>query len=133
MHPMIALQEALVTALRADPALVAITGAEGVFDARPQGWSGPCVVIARHDVRQTDGDEAPGQEHRMLFHCWAGQPSRRQALEMAERVVAVAMGLQLEELMVTRRVHLRTETAVDGETGLARAAVLLMFGSEPVA
>jgi hypothetical protein len=131
MHPIVALQGALVAALKGDAALVAITGAEGVFDARPHGWTGPCVVIDRHDVRQADGDGAPGQEHRVLLHCWSDRPSRRAALELAERVVTVALGLEGAELVVTRRVHLRTETVMDRDTGLAWAAVLLAFGSEP--
>jgi len=41
MHPISLLQGALVTALKADAALVAIAGADGVFDAAPNGRPAP--------------------------------------------------------------------------------------------
>lgn len=130
MHPISLLQGALVTALQADAALVAMTGGGGVFDAAPTGRAPPYVVVARHDVLSRDGDAAPGQEHRMLLHCWGDQPSRRRALDMAERVVAVALGLVAAGITVTHRQHVRTDTVIDDETGQARAAVTLRFMSE---
>lgn len=93
MHPIASLQAALVTALEGDGALTALIGAGGVFDAPPRSRPAPYVVIDRHDVRQRDGDLAPGQEHRVLLHCWSDQPSRQAALEIAERVVAVGLGV----------------------------------------
>lgn len=130
MHPISLLQGALVTALKGDAALVAIIGADGVFDAAPTGRAAPYVVIARHDVIQRDGDGAPGQEHRLLLHCWGDQPSRRRALDMAERVVAVAAEIVATGIVVTHREHVRTETVIDRDTGQARAAVVLRFLSE---
>lgn len=130
MHPISLLQGALVTALKADAALVAIAGADGVFDAAPNGRPAPYVVIARHDVIQRDGDGTPGQEHRLLLHCWGDQPSRKRALDMAERVVEVAMAFVAAGITVTHREHVRTETVIDRDTGLARAAVGLRFLSE---
>src|SRR5690606_4145975 len=62
MHPITLLQGALVTALKADAALVAIAGADGVFDAAPKGRPAPYVVVARHDLIQRDGDATPGWE-----------------------------------------------------------------------
>jgi hypothetical protein len=130
MHPISLLQAALVTALKADADLVAIAGADGVFDAAPNGRPAPYVVIARHDTIQRDGDGTPGQEHRLLLHCWGDQPSRKRALDMAERVVAVALGFAASGITVTHREHVRTETVIDRDTGLARAAVGLRFLSE---
>lgn len=130
MHPIALLQTALVAALEADAALVALIGADGVFDTPPRDRPAPYVVIERHDIRQRDGDAAPGQEHRLLLHCWAGQPSRRAALEIAERVTLAATGLTPSGLAVTHAEHMRTETAIDGRTGQARAAVTLRFFSE---
>jgi hypothetical protein len=130
MHPISLLQAALVTALKADADLVAIAGADGVFDAAPNGRPAPYVVIARHDTIQRDGDDSPGQEHRLLLHCWGDQPSRKRALDMAERVVAVALGFAASGITVTHREHVRTETVIDRDTGLARAAVGLRFLSE---
>jgi len=130
MHPISLLQGALVTALKADAALAAIAGADGVFDAAPNGRPAPYVVIARHDVVQRDADGAPGQEHRLLLHCWGDQPSRKRALDMAERVVDVAQGFTAAGITVTHREHVRTETLIDKDTGHARAAVSLRILSE---
>ena len=123
MHPISLLQGALVTALKADTALVAITGANGVFDAAPTGRAPPYVVVARHDVLSRDGDAALGWEHRVLLHCWGDQPSRKRALDMAERMVAVALGFGAAGITVTHREHVRTDSVIDDDTGLARAAV----------
>ena len=130
MHPISLLQAALVSALRADAALAALTGPDGVFDAAPRGRPAPYVVIARHDMIARDGDAAPGQEHRLLFHCWGGQPSRSHALDMAARVTEVALALNPPELAVTHCQHMRTDTVIDRDTGQARAAVTLRFFSE---
>ena len=130
MHPISLLQGALVGALKTDPALVAITGANGVFDAAPTGRPAPYVVIARHDMIQRDGDIAPGQEHRLLLHCWSDQASRKRALDMAERVVELAVGLTATGLVVSHAEHVRTDTQIDKDTGHARAAVTLRFLSE---
>ena len=130
MHPISLLQGALVSALKVDAALVAIIGTDGVFDAPPSGRAPPYLVVVRHDVLSRDGDLAPGHEHRLLLHCWADQASRRRALDMAERVVAVAEMLVEDGITVTSREHVRTDTAMDRETGLARAAVTLRFLTE---
>ncbi|MDC9823824.1 DUF3168 domain-containing protein [Devosia sp. ZB163] len=120
-HPIIELQSALVANLRGDPGLAGV----GIFDAPPQAASPPYVAIARHDLLPRDGD--------VTLHVWAGQPSRKAALAIAERVVAVAEALTAVGLAVTHIQHERTDTAIDGETGQARAAVAVRFFSEPVA
>lgn len=133
MHPIVALQGALVAGLGNDAELVAIIGANGVFDAPPKGRAAPYVVIVRHDVIQRDGDAAPGQEHRVLIHCWGDQPSRRRALAIAERVVAVGLAASAAGLVVSHAEHVRTDTVIDRDTGQARAAVTLRFFSEAAA
>ena len=125
------IQAALVGAWAEDTALTALIGAGGVFDAPPKGRQPPYVTILRHDAAPRDGDETPGLEHRLVIHCWSPQPSRRAALEIAERVVAVGAGaLAPVGLMVTHAEHMRTETSIDTATGQARAAVTLRFFSE---
>jgi hypothetical protein len=126
-HPIMTLQAALVQALRDDPALSGV----GVFDAPPAGAERPWIAIARHDVIARDGDLTPGHEHRMLVHVWAAEASRRAALEIAERVVVAAIEFVVTELVVTLRRYDRTDTAIDGATGVARAVVALRFHSEP--
>jgi len=121
-HPIIELQAMLATALRAEDL--------AMFDAPPSGAAPPYLAIVRHDVAPRDGDEAPGHEHRVAIHCWAATPSRKAALALAEQVLAVGLGPLSGPLAVTHVVHERTETAVDGETGLARAAVVMRFFTE---
>ena len=132
-HPIIALQGSLVAALAADAQLVALAGEGGVFDAPPKGRAGAHVTIARHDLLARDAAGAPGNEHRLLLHAWAEGPSRRAAVTIVERVVAVALGAPLDGggLLVTHRVHERTDTEVDGRSGRARAAVALRMFTEP--
>ena len=126
-HPIVALQSTLVSALKADAGLTGV----GVFDAPVRRALAPYLVVARHDLLPRDGDLAPGFEHRVALHCWAADPSRRAALALAERVVAVGDGLTAAGVRVTHRAHERTDTAIDLETGQARAAVALRFFSEP--
>lgn len=134
-HPILDLQAALVAALAADSALTALIGAGSVFDAPPKGRKAPQVVVVRHDLFPRDGDAAPGHEHRVLIQCWSDQPSRKAVLAIAERVLALAMASDLDgaDLIVTHRRHERTDTEIDGETGVAKAALALRFFSEPVA
>jgi hypothetical protein len=123
-HPILALQATLVAGLR-DAGLT-------VFDAPPPGKLPPYVTIARHDMLPRDGDDAPGYEHRLLFHAWAADASRKAAVTLAEVVVATATAAALDgDLRVTLRRHERTETAIDAVSGRARAAVAMTFYSEP--
>jgi hypothetical protein len=132
-HPILALQSTLIPALRTDTALTALIGADAVFDAPPRDRHPPYVVLARHDLLPRDGDAAPGHEHRLLIHVWAREPSRKAALAIVERVLEVVLGAALDgvELRMTHRQHERTDTAIDLETGHARAAVVLRMFSEP--
>ncbi len=123
-HPILQLQAALVTSLRAqiEPP---------VFDAPPKDTAPPYVSIARHDVLPRDGDASPGHEHRVLLHVWAADASRKAALAIAEGVVETALDLASDTLAITLRRHDRTDTAIDAGTGRARAAIALTFFTEP--
>ena len=133
-HPIVSLQTSLLAALFADADLVAALGGEYVFDAPPKGRKPPYVAISRHDALSRDGDGTPGHDHRLLVQCWHPEPSRKSALAIAERVVAVALSASLTSasLRVTHVQHDRTDTAIDLETGYARAAVVLRLFTEPV-
>ena len=123
-HPIVLLQSALVTALRAELE-------PPVFDAPPKETSPPYVAIIRHDVVPRDGDAAPGHEHRLLLHVWAAEASRKAVLAIAEEVVEIALGIASEELTITLRRHDRTDTAIDQATGRARSAIALTYFTEP--
>jgi hypothetical protein len=123
-HPIVQLQAALVAALRAELE-------PPVFDAPPRDTAPPYVAIVRHDVLPRDGDAAPGHEHRLLLHVWAAEASRKAVLAIAEEVVEIALGIAGAELTITLRRHDRTDTAIDGATGRARAAIALTYFTEP--
>jgi hypothetical protein len=131
-HPILALQATLVAALRADAGLAALAP---VFDAPPKGAVPPYVTIARHDLLPNDGDTTPGYEHRVIFHAWSADASRKAAVAIAERVLEVATTASLgsDTLVVTLARHDRTDTIIDQATGRARAAIALTFFSEPSA
>lgn len=132
-HPITTLQGKLLAAWAADTALVAAIGPDGVFDTPPAAKKPPYVVVWRHDAVPRDGDLAPGLEHRVVLHAWASSGSRKAVLLIVERLLAVALNADLSSpsLRVTHVRHERTDTAVDGETGLARAAVVIRVFSEP--
>ena len=128
-HPILTLQGALVAALRGDSELAALAP---VFDAPPKGVAPPYVTIARHDLLPRDGDLTPSNEHRLIFHAWAAEASRKAVVAIAERLVAGALTADLDgDLAVTLRRHDRTDTAIDASTGRARAAIAMTFFSEP--
>ena len=133
-HPIVQLQTALVAALKADAGLAALVGT-AIFDAPPKGAVAPYVVIARHDLVPRDADAAPGSDHRLILHLWHPDASRQAVLAIAERVLAVVLDGQLatDGLMVTNRSHEQTDTAIDLDTGAARAALTLRFFTEPAA
>ena len=123
-HPVVDLQSALVSALRAEIE-------PPVFDAPSRDTAPPYVSIARHDVVPRDCDLAPGHEHRVLLHVWAVDASRKSVLAIAEDVLAIALDLTSDDLAITLRRHDRTDTAIDASTGRARAAIALTYFTEP--
>ncbi|HTJ56996.1 MAG TPA: DUF3168 domain-containing protein [Devosiaceae bacterium] len=130
-HPIVALQSALVAALKADPSLTALVG-DAIFDAPPRLAPAPCIVIARHDLVPRDGDAAPGSDHRVVLHLWHSDASRKAVLAIADRVLAVVLdgALAPAGLAITNCNHERTDTAIDLDTGAARAALTLRFFTE---
>ncbi len=133
MSALLDVQTALLTAWGADAPLALLIGEAAIFDAPPKGVTPPYVTILRHDAVPRDGDETPGLEHRLTIHCWTPNPSRREALEIADRIERVTLmgSLAPAANAVTHRRHLRTDTVVDLATGRARAAVQLRLYSEP--
>ena len=133
-HPIVALQGALVAALKADATLAGLIGVN-IFDAPSKGAAAPYIAVARHDLVPRDGDAAPGNDHRLIMHLWHPDASRKAVLAIADQVISVALNAALAPagLLVTNRSHERTDTAIDLETGAARAALTLRFFTEPSA
>jgi hypothetical protein len=133
-HPIVALQGALVTALRADPTLTGLIG-NAVFDAPPRGQVAPYMVIVRHDLLPRDGDEPPGNDHRVTLHVWHPDSSRKAVLAIADAIATALLGGALAPagLAVTFSSLDRTDTTIDLPTGAARAMLALRFFTEPSA
>jgi hypothetical protein len=133
-HPIVALQGALVAALRADATLTALIAA-AVFDAPPRGQVAPYVVIARHDLLPRDGDDPPSNDHRVTLNIWHPESSRKAVLSIADAAAAVLLGggLAPTGLIVTFASLDRTDTSIDLATGAARAVLSLRFFTEPSA
>lgn len=134
-HAITEFQTSLVGALAADTQLTALIGVNAIFDAPPQGGALPYIAIMRHDVISRDGDEAPGNDHRLLINCWHEGASRQAVVAIVDRLLVVALDTNLSSaaLLVTHSQHDRTDTAIDLETGHARATIALRFFSEPSA
>jgi len=134
-HPIVSLQTSLLAALFADTELMTTLGGTYIFDAPPKGRKPPYVAISRHDALSRDGDAAPGYDHRLLVQCWHPEPSRKAVLDIAERIVVVALSIDLssDDLRMTHIHHDRTDTAIDTDTGYARAAIVLRVFTEPSA
>jgi len=133
-HAIAALQTSIVAALNADPALIALIGANAVFDMAPKGKAAPYIVVVRHDLIARNTDLSPGNEHRLHLQAWHIEPSREKLLAMVDRIVAVMTSANLDSvgLDVTNVNHQRCETAIDLKSGHARALVVFRIFSEPV-
>lgn len=126
-HPIIALQKGLVAALGAAPELLGV----GIFDAPPKGAAPPSIAIARHDLVPRDGDLTPGFEHRLVLHAWAQGASRKGALELVSAAFDCIEALTVSDgLRITHVAHERTDTAIDADSGRARAALAVRIHSE---
>jgi len=126
-HPIVALQKGLVAALQGAPELTEVE----VFDAPPKGAVPPWIAVARHDVLPRDGDLTPGFEHRLVLQCWAPDASRKAVLGLVSAALATLEALTVSDgLRITHVAHERTDTAIDTDTGRARAALAVRIYSE---
>ena len=108
MSAALALQSALVAALRADAPLTALLGGQAIHDGAPQGAGFPHVSLA--DLTSLDYGDVSGerQEHYATLLVWSRQGGRRQALEILGAVTAVLDGAPLA-LASHRLVNLAVE------------------------
>ena len=132
-HAATLLQRRLVAAFAADSTLEALLGPDRVFDAPPKGIKPPYVSIVRHDIRPIGGDEATLNEHRLTLQARVPDAARAAALDIADRLEAIALGggLSGEGLTIATARHERTETLIDLKTGEAVATLVLRIVTEP--
>lgn len=133
-HPIIELQTTLIAALNADVQLIDLLGSEAIFDAPPKGKKPPFVAIIHHDISPRDADETPGNDHRVLLNIRHNHVSRKAVLEIAERVIYVALNADLNSanLQITHALHLKTQTRIDNKSSTSLATIAMRFLSEPI-
>jgi len=89
MSAALALQMALVTALRADTPLIALLGGAAIHDGAPQGTAFPHVTLA--DLSSLDYSDSAGEreEHFATLLVFSRAGGRREALEILAAMTAV--------------------------------------------
>jgi hypothetical protein len=133
--PSLALQSAIVTALRSDAALVALTDGESrVFDDVPPRTPYPYITIGQTVERDWSTGSEAGHEHTVTLHVWSRANGRRQVHQIA---AAVRQRLHNAGLDVTghRLVNLRhefTEARRDGDGETYRGLVRFRAATEPL-
>ncbi len=84
-----ALLKAIHHRLSDDAGLVALLGPDGIHDrlmARPKL---PAIVFGEMETRDLSTVNEPGEEHFIVLEVWSQGDGRRQALEIAAKVVAL--------------------------------------------
>ncbi|MDR3373168.1 MAG: DUF3168 domain-containing protein [Ancalomicrobiaceae bacterium] len=85
----LALQSAIKALLSADASLTAAIGAARIYDGAPRDAAVPFVSLDEIVSRRRDGLGAPLEEHRFTVRVWSKSGGKRQALTIADRVVAL--------------------------------------------
>jgi hypothetical protein len=128
------LQKAVVERLSADPAILAITGADRIFDRRITRAEPPYLVLGEAVARDfSTGRDAPGTEHLFEIEAWTKQNGRKQAVELAAAVRAALhdADLALEEATLINLRHERTLSRRAPGSGLHLARLRFRAVTEP--
>ncbi len=130
----IELQTSLIMALKNDSQLLSLLGSDCIFDAPKRGKRPPYLTIFRHDIISRDGDEAPINEHFLLFHCRHNNISRNSIAQIAQRVREIVLGTDLTSanLKIIYATHLKTETIIDNKSATSLAKISFRLLSEPI-
>jgi hypothetical protein len=125
-----ALQQAIFATLTGDAGLVALLGAERVWDDVPTRVDFPYVTFAQTSERDWSTGSEDGLEHVVTLHVWSRGGGRKEALQIMGAVRAALHDAALE-LTGYRLVSLRHESSdarrdTDGETihGIVRLRAL---------
>lgn len=88
-EPLLALQGAIVDALKGDATLVALLGGAKIFEHAPPSTTHPWIAFDELRSAKTDVSGYRTREHRLSLLCVSRQPGTKEALAIAERVAAV--------------------------------------------
>lgn len=133
MSASLAVQAALITALRTDAALTALLGEDAVHDGAPRGAAFPHVALA--DLASLDLSDSGGEgaEHYATFLVWSRQGGRRESLEILGAMTAVLDHGDLAltgHHLVNLRVE-RTEARRESDARTWRGLMRLRAVTEP--
>ena len=132
--PVTILRRAIRSTLLADATLVALLGGGKVFNDTPSGTQAPYVVFADTLWRDWSATLSRGAEQIFVLSVWSTQRGVREALDIAERIIALLdeapltlSGAQLVDLR-----FLQLETKRDGAGRFARANLRFRATTEPM-
>lgn len=122
----LALQTAIVAALRASAGVTGLVAADRILDHVPQGTRFPYVTLGQSSERDWSTGSDEGREHILTLHVWSRAAGKREVHEIMG-AMRVALHDQPLALAGWRLVNLRHEYSdarreSDGETvhGLVR-------------
>jgi hypothetical protein len=128
-----ALQEAVFDALSADATLTTLLGGARVYDGAPRNAEAPYVHLGEATARDWSTATEAGTEVAFAVVAWSREPGRKEALAIADRVVAllhdVALTVSGHRLVNLR--HLTTETAREEKPQGRRAVARFRARIEP--
>jgi hypothetical protein len=122
----LALQQAIVGELAADPGVLAALSGPRIYDDTPQPAAFPYVTIGQTTARSADADLEPADEHILTLHVWSRARGRREALaiidEMRRALHDRPLALADHKLINLRHEFSEARRDRDGETihGLVR-------------
>lgn len=87
--PVLALRRAIRAALLADPTLSGQLGGPHVYDEAPPGAPAPRIAFAEVQARDWSAQSSAGAEQILVLSVWSDARGMREALDIADRVVAL--------------------------------------------
>lgn len=87
--PVLALRRAILAALLADGALTASLGGAHVYDEAPPGAPAPRIALSDVQSRDWSAQNSSGAEQIVVLSVFSGARGMREALDIADRVVAL--------------------------------------------
>ena len=87
--PVVALRRAILSVLAADAQLIAALGGANIFDEAPPGAPAPRIAFGDVQERDWSAQLSRGAEQIVIITVWSNARGTREALDIADRVVAI--------------------------------------------
>jgi hypothetical protein len=92
---------AIYAVLAADAPLVALIGADKVFNGVKDGTALPYVDIGDDTATDYGSSSGDAQEHTVTIHCWANQPLSGKSAKLLVTQMVAAVRLALHDVDLT--------------------------------